>query len=61
MDYTQLVQLISTVGFPIVMCGVLAWYIKNLTDKHSDEMKGITEALNNNTTVLQQLLDKVGK
>jgi hypothetical protein len=61
MDYTQLVQLVSTVGFPIVMCGVLAWYIQKLTDKHSDEMKGITEALNNNTTVLQQLLDKVGK
>lgn len=61
MDYTNIVQLISTVGFPIVMCGGLCWYINKLTTDHKEEMNGMTEALNNNTTVLQQLLDKVSK
>lgn len=33
------VQLISTVGFPIVMCGVMGYYVKYLNDQHTEEMK----------------------
>lgn len=65
------VQIISTLGFPITMCGVMAWYVKysqdesnkridSLNETHKEEVTSIKEALNNNTLVLQKLIDKLG-
>lgn len=48
---------VAQVGFPIVCC-VLLW--KALTDEkdaHKDEMKTVTEALNNNTKAIVHLSD----
>ena len=49
------VQLISTVGFPIVMCGVMGYYVKYLNDEHKEEISKINdqhreevEKINNN-------------
>lgn len=58
MDFTQLAQLVSSVGFPIVMCGLMAWYVKYQADQHKTEMEKVTEALNNNTIAIQKLCDK---
>ena len=60
MDFSTVLQAIATVGFPIVMCIVLMWYIKDTNDKHKEETKQFTEALNKNTLVLQKLCDKLG-
>jgi len=60
---------ITTVGFPIVACIGLGWYVKYQTDnnakevkemrqEHQDEIAKVTEALNNNTIALQRLCDK---
>ena len=57
MDFNSLIQSISTVGFPIVMCLVFAWYIKDLNENHKEETEKFTEALNSNTIVLQKLCD----
>lgn len=68
---TNIVQLISTLGFPIVCCLGLGWYVKYVTDKereerltmqkeHRDEIAQVTTALNNNTLALQKLCDKLG-
>ena len=65
---SSIVQLISSLGFPIVACIALAWYVKYTTDQnnkevaemrkeHKDEISKVTEALNNNTLALQQLVD----
>ena len=65
-------QLITTIGFPIVTCGAMAWFIKDTSDKHreevirlneqhNNEMQQVTEALNNNTLALQKLCDKLGE
>ena len=62
-------QLITSLGFPIVACLGLAWYVKYQTDnnakevkemrqEHQDEINKVTEALNNNTIALQRLCDK---
>lgn len=70
MDYSTILQAITTVGFPIVMCGVMAWYVKDTTDKHrqeitnlnsqhKQEMTQVTEAINNNTLVIQKLCDRL--
>lgn len=64
-------QMITSIGFPIVACGAMAWYVKDTNDKHRDEvqrlnnqhkeeMEQVTEALNNNTLALQKLCDKIG-
>lgn len=69
------VQLISSLGFPIVACICMALYVKDQTKQnreevkelnklHSDEMLAfkdeIKEALNNNTLALNRLCDKIG-
>jgi hypothetical protein len=56
---TDLVQVISSVGFPIVMCLILMWYTKDIMEKHKDESDKFTEALHQNTLVLQELCDKL--
>lgn len=72
MNVTDIAQLITTIGFPIVMCGGMAWYVKYITDnnradmtaervQHDEEMKAVTEAINNNTLALQKLTDLMGK
>lgn len=55
MDYEQIVTLVQTVGFPIVMCGALFWYMITQRAAHKKEVEKITDALNNNTVVLQKL------
>ena len=61
---------ISTVGFPIVCCLGMAWYVKYTTDKnreevtklneqHQEEISQVTTALNNNTLALQKLCERM--
>ena len=65
---SDVVQLISTVGFPIVACLAMGYYVKYITDRnadkisdmekqHKEEMTTITQALNNNTLAVQRLTD----
>ena len=71
MTINDIITIITTVGFPIVACGAMGWYVKYISDRHSgevqqlneqhqEEMKQVTEALNNNTLALQKLCDKIG-
>lgn len=71
MNASEVIQLISNVGFPIVCVLALAWYVKYSNDKNDDridelntkyqeEIRSVTEALNNNTLALQRLCDKLG-
>lgn len=59
MDVTVILQAITTVGFPIVMCLVLMWYVMKSNESHKEETKDFTDALNRNTLVLQKLCDKL--
>lgn len=70
MDVNTVRELITSVGFPIVVCIALGWFIKKQDDKHSaqiekiteahkEESKQFTDALNNNTLVIQKLIDKM--
>jgi len=61
MDIASISQLVSSVGFPIAMCGLMAYYIKYTEDRHREEVNGLRDALNNNTTVLQKLVDTLEK
>lgn len=57
METAQMViTAISTVGFPIVMCGALFWKMDKQDKEHKEEMNKSTEAINNNTVVLQKFM-----
>lgn len=64
----DILTLIGQYAFPIVACVAMAWYVKDQGDKnreqlkdirneHSAEMKEVTNAVNNNTLVIQRLVD----
>lgn len=70
MDIQGLISAVTTVGFPIVCCGAMMWYVKYTTDKnreevarlndqHNREMSEVIQAINNNTLALQKLCDKL--
>lgn len=59
MDINAVTTAISTLGFPIVMCGAMFWYMIKEKDAHIEEMNSVTEALNNNTLILQKLCDRL--
>lgn len=72
MDLNSIVQMIGSLGFPIVACLGLGWYVKYQTDLNNAEVKEmrtdyqaqidkVTEALNNNTLALQKLCDKINE
>ena len=55
MDTTQIVQAIGSLGFPIVACCALFWYLNKERESHQIEMKAVTDALNRNTEALLEL------
>ena len=45
MDTTSLLQAVSTVGFPIVMCGCLMYYIYTTQTKTQEIITELTKAI----------------
>lgn len=39
MDWNLIMQAVTTIGFPIVMCGAMSYYVKYITDKNREEIK----------------------
>lgn len=61
MDVNALIQLIGSLGFPIVACGALFWRMVRSDEQHKEEMNKMSEALNNNTAALVKLTKKIDK
>lgn len=81
MDFTQILQSIVDVGFPVVCVLILLWYIKVKDEQHNkesaalreshheeiiailDEQKNenvkLVEAINNNTIVMNKLIERL--
>lgn len=59
MNINDVMTAISTLGFPIVMCGALFWKMLRQDEQHKEEMDKLSEALNNNTLALTKLTDKL--
>lgn len=64
------VTIISSLGFPIVACIACGFFIKfmfetflkqieSIRDEHKEEVRQMTEAINNNSMVIQKLVDKL--
>ena len=57
----ELLQAVSVVGFPIVAYGGMFWYMVQLNSTHKEEIKALSESLNNNTKVLVELKEILSK
>lgn len=53
------VNIISSVGFPIFCTIVLFWQNKNIVDTHKEETAHLAESINKNTEVLTRLVEKL--
>lgn len=67
MDVNAVTTLIGTVGFPCAMCFLLLYIQLKEQQSHKEEMtemrnavEKITEAVNNNNSLVQQLIQKIG-
>ncbi len=69
MEFNDIISLIGNFGFPIFCCVMLAYYVKVQTDQyrkdvkdiqreHKEEIAKVTDALNNNTSALNMLVQK---
>lgn len=54
-DISGIVQIISTVGFPIVMCLILMKFMTTSNEKHESEVNHLTDTIDANTKVLTEL------
>lgn len=70
MEFSDILTLIGSYAFPIVMCIAFFWRqyksdetfkneLKELRDAHEEEMMKSIEAINNNTLALQRLADRL--
>ena len=60
MDTNVVVQLISSLGFPIACCIAMFWQNNRMNESHKEEVTKLNEAINNNTIALNHLIDKIG-
>lgn len=70
LDINVITSLIGSIGFPIVMCLILIYYIKYLTEKntealtqimnsHKSESMDFKVAIDNNTKAIEMLSAKI--
>lgn len=60
MNVTDITQLIGTLGFPIVCCGALFWYMVKEKDAHKSEMEELRKSVEANTLAINTLCAHLG-
>ena len=61
MTANDIVTIIQSVGFPVVMCGALFWYMINQTHEHASEAKEMHDAISALHVAITKLTDKLDK
>ena len=57
----EIATIISSLGFPVVACSALAWYIYKLTNNHKEEVKALADCIDRNTRAIEKLTREVHK
>lgn len=55
----NIVNIISSVGFPIAMCLLLIWYMQKETENHREETNGLKDAINELKLAITTLINKI--
>ena len=61
MDANAIITTIQAVGFPIAACVALYMHMIHQDADHKEEVNQLRDAIQNNTAVMQRLLDRLGK
>lgn len=61
MTVNDISAIIQSVGFPVVMCGALFWYMISQTKEHAAESKEMREAISSLNVAITKLTDKLDK
>lgn len=59
MTVNDIITIIQSVGFPVVMCGALFWYMISQTKEHAAESKEMREAISSLNVAITKLTDKL--
>jgi hypothetical protein len=59
MDYNTILQMVSTIGFPIAMCIYLLFYIKSFDEKYCEQLNNMAKAIENNTLAITKLMSMI--
>lgn len=59
MSIDSIVQSISTLGFPAVMCIVLFWRMDKQDDNYKNIINKMTDTVAANTTAIEKLSEKI--
>lgn len=59
MDANSIITVVSTLGFPIVMCGALFWYMIKQNEQHSTESREMRDAINELKLAIVELTDRL--
>lgn len=60
MDILEMIgKMVSELGFPIVACGGLFWFLNKQEERRSSEVLNMSNALNENTSVLESLKELI--
>lgn len=70
MDSTQIVNVVQSIGFPIVMCGAMGWFVfymfnknnehvQKIQEQHQKEIQELQQAIDNNTIALTKVIDVI--
>ena len=60
MDVNMVMQLVGSLGFPIVCCGALFWYLVKEKDAHKEEIRELRKSVEANTTAINTLCQHLG-
>lgn len=60
MDVGTVTQLVGSLGFPIVCCGALFWYLVKEKEAHREEMEELRKSVEANTTAINSLCQHLG-
>ena len=64
MEYEVIINAVSTIGFPIVMCGIMFWFLNKEQETHKEEMMALKDVISKNNEILaslkQLIEDKLG-
>lgn len=63
----EILQAVSTLGFPIAMTLILVWYVNKMGDQHKEELDALrstveqnSKVIVENTTILSMIWQKIG-
>ena len=48
-------NLIGNLGFPIVCCGALFWYVNKRDERHYQELESLKNTVSQNSEILKEL------